>query len=389
MYSDQACFILAGGPSLAEADLSLLNRPSVFTITLNNALKLYRSDAWISVDDPGNFIRSAWLDPKILKFIRYVHAIDGKKGKRLFNSDEWKEMKTIARNCPGIVWWKHNSHFRVSHFLTEDTICWGDEDIQSAQEHGREVPGRNYGGRSVLLAAIRIAFELGFRHVYLLGVDFDMSAEKTYAFEQGREAGAVNNNNKTYKMLIQRFTQLKPFFHAHNFHIFNCNPKSGLKTFPHVSLQEAVNRVCRHNGLPVEFDPTKERTHGLYDRKDKEKQARLNAKETKMASAQRTVRKLIDPPDTWKIVPWEQITVGDRIKMWEADGTRVKLFDKKADKETREWTVSSIEKLPDGSFSMVLRHWDREKHLKHMADGTLLPELGKTVPTSLEEETSG
>jgi hypothetical protein len=80
------------------------------------------------------------MDPTIMKFVPICHA-----SKFIFNSDEWKFMDVRVGDCPNIVYYKRNEHFKAKQFLWEDCINWGNH-----KDHG--------GGRSVMLAAIRILF---------------------------------------------------------------------------------------------------------------------------------------------------------------------------------------------------------------------------------------
>ena len=121
-----------------------------------------------------------------------------------------------------------------------------------------------------MLAAIRILFILGFRRVFLLGVDFKMDAKTTYHFEQSRHSGSINGNTKTYGLLNERFDELRPLFEQEDFYVFNCNPESGLKSFDHVSYEDAVKDVLAEFG---DIDLANERTEGLYNHNSREKQA--------------------------------------------------------------------------------------------------------------------
>jgi hypothetical protein len=231
-------------------DHSLLKRPGILSLGLNNAVKSFRPNLWVSVDPPDQFVRSVWLDPCIMKFAPICHA-----EKAIFNSDSWKFMDLRAGDCPNVVFFRTNERFNARQFLSEDTINWGNH-----KENG--------GGRSVMLAALRILFILGIRTVYLLGVDFRMNATVKYHFAQDRKSGSIRGNNATYLKLEKRFAELRPVFEAEDFHVFNCNPHSKLKVFDFVPYEEAV-RSCLSEFDFVDVE--NERTEGLYDTKTDDK----------------------------------------------------------------------------------------------------------------------
>lgn len=250
MYRGRSAFLIAGGPSFSKIDHTKLHSPGLLTMGLNNSAKTFRPNLWVSVDSPDHFIRSIWLDPTIQKFVPICHA-----SKFIFDSDAWQFMDIRVGDCPNVVYYKRNEHFQAKQFLWEDCINWGNH-----KKHG--------GGRSVMLAAIRILFILGIRQVYLLGVDFTMDQTQKYHFDQDRTSSSITGNNSAYEQLNSRFTELRPLFEEQNFHIYNCNPASGLKAFDFVTFEDAIREVRAEFG---DIDVATERTKGLYDTPAKDK----------------------------------------------------------------------------------------------------------------------
>ena len=256
MYRGKSAFLILGGPSFSKIDKTKLNKAGVLTMGVNNSIKSYRSNLWISVDNPTHFIKSIWLDPKITKFVPYSHS-----EKTLFDNEIWKDTNIKVGECPNIWFYKRNEHFQADQFLFEDTVNWGNH-----KDHG--------GGRSVMLAAIRILFYLGIRNIYLLGCDFKMDENAKYHFDQDRAEGSIKGNNSTYKLLIERFTILKPIFEANGLQIFNCNPDSDLKVFPFVDLDKAIATAT----VDLPIDLSQERTAGLYEREASNKKKKNDPK---------------------------------------------------------------------------------------------------------------
>lgn len=250
IYRGRSAFLICGGPSFGALDHSHLKAPGILTMGLNNSVRTFRPNLHCSVDSPDHWVRSLWLDPTITKFTPICLA-----GKYVFNSDTWQFMDIRVGDCPNVVYYKRNEHFQAKQFLWEDCINWGNH-----SERG--------GGRSVMLAAVRILFILGVRKVYLLGADFNMTADRGYHFEQARAKGAVNGNMSTYKKLDGWFRELRPLFEKENFNLYNCNPESGLKAFDFVSYKDALEECQAHMDF---VDVSKERTKGLYDTKTEEK----------------------------------------------------------------------------------------------------------------------
>ena len=249
-YKGASAFLICNGPSLVNGDydLSQLNRPGVVTYGINNGPATFRPTFWSCVDDPSRFLKSIWLDPKITKFVPHAHA-----EKPIFDNETWKDMKqdgqkVLVGECPNVVYFHRNEKFVADRWLFEDKINWG-----CHKDFG--------GGRTVMLATLRILFLLGFRKVYLLGADFTMTEDYAYHFDEKRDKGAVNGNMSTYKkMRDEYFPQLKPYFEAEGFEVYNCNPDSGLKdVFEFCSFKDAIEEATGKLGK-VES----ERTWGMY-----------------------------------------------------------------------------------------------------------------------------
>lgn len=224
-------------------------------MTLNNGPTTIRPNANCTVDEPGRFNLSTWLDPTIMKFVPMGQFEKPLWDNRLLTIDgqpvqKWEPSKLRVGDCPNVIGYRRNEKFHAPRFLYEETINWGNH-----AKYG--------GGRSVMLAAMRILFLLGFRRVYLLGVDFEMTPEKKYHFPEDRHAGAIRGNMQTYARLQKWFTELQPYFLKERFIVKNCNPQSKLTTFPFMPYEEAVAEATAHLG-----DYRHERTEGMYRKRD-------------------------------------------------------------------------------------------------------------------------
>lgn len=293
MYAGAPAFLVCSGPSLLQNDVERLRLPGVLSMGVNNsptshakacgdALRAWRPQLWTMTDDVASFVRSIYLDPKIIKFLP-----EGKTGHALFNSDTWAFTEEKVKDCPGVFFYRRNNLFRPEHYLAEETVNWGNhEDIcfcgwrRPPKVDGKQKVktcekckrgfGEFGGGRSVMLAAVRILYALGVRTIFLLGCDFKMELGRAnYAFEQDRHKGSVTGNNKTYQLLDMRFKALAPHFDKAGLKVYNCFEHSGLRAFAYVPFAEALDFCLK--GFP---DVAKERTAGLYDRKMLEKKAR-------------------------------------------------------------------------------------------------------------------
>lgn len=240
-YRGASAFLICGGPSFGQLDHKLLDR--CWTMALNNSPASYRPNAWACVDDPARFMKSIWLDPKIMKFVPFDHT-----EKPLWDNTvkNWGPLNKKVRECPNMIYYRRNEKFEATRWLWEYTFNWGDHSKWG-------------GGRSVMLAALKILFVLGFRNVYLLGCDLHMDENSKYHFDEERDRGAQNGNMRTYKKMIETYyPKLKPHFDSVGFNVYNCNPDSRLKVFDYVPFEEAVERATGS------LDVDKEISNGMY-----------------------------------------------------------------------------------------------------------------------------
>jgi len=183
-----------------------------------------------------------------MKFVPMAHFEKPLWDNRYLEEDgqQWALSNIVLGDMPNLIGYRRNEKFVAERFLYEDSVNWGNH-----KKWG--------GGRSVMLAAIRILFLLGFRKVYLLGVDLYMSDNKKYHFDEERTPSAIRGNMSTYEKLIERFQQLQPYFLAENFIVKNCNPKSRLTAFPFIKYEDAIKEATSFVG-----NPEKEKTSGMY-----------------------------------------------------------------------------------------------------------------------------
>jgi len=258
-YKNSSCFLVLSGPSLNNHDLTKIQQPGITTFGVNNSPKAFRPNMWICVDHPSRFMISIWKDPNITKFVPFFKAKSN-----LFDNFNWQNTDRRVMDSPNVVYYHRNEQFNPDTFLTEKTVNWGNH-----KKYG--------GGRSVMMAALKICYLLGFKNVFLLGCDFKMEKDKqNYSWEQNRSVGSVRGNNSTYNKMIDRYTKLQPIFEEKDFHVYNCNPDSQLQVFPYMSYDDAVATALK------EFPDVKtERAEGMYDRFDAEEKRKKDKKKMK------------------------------------------------------------------------------------------------------------
>lgn len=230
LYMGASAFIISSGPSFKNFKQKELLR-NVFTCCVNNSSKALQPDVMfpdmeVFVDHPSKFLYHLFASPKTMVF-----CPEGHMNKGLYHSDLKADAGVKTNQTPNIIYYKRNNIFNPERFLIENSINWGNN--KSISFKGVR------GKRSVLIATIKILHSLGFKNVFLLGVDFNMSVDNLYSFPQSRKGGSINGNNASYRQMKVFFQSLQPYFLKDKFHVYNLNPSSELDAFPFMNFKEA------------------------------------------------------------------------------------------------------------------------------------------------------
>lgn len=256
MYCGKSMFLVLGGPSIADTDLSLLKQPGIVTMSVNQSWaapswKGFRPNVWVGCDTPGKFVDVCWKDPTILKLVpvcqigKHLRVKEGKK----FRNSQFR-----VRDVPNIAFFIRNNMFRPFAFFHEDSVCWGTE-----EEAADSLGIRN--SRCSMLCAIRFAWYFGIRKLYLVGADFDMPLDSDpYGFAQGKGEDGRKSNNIMYQSLGRRLNALAAVIAKENmrFEIINATLNSKLSVFPCKPYAEAVAEATKECSKGVTLD-------GWYD----------------------------------------------------------------------------------------------------------------------------
>jgi hypothetical protein len=256
-YARRSVFLICSGPSLNAMDLSHLNQRGIVTFGLNNSWAVHRPNLWTCVDPPEKFCDRGWKDPGIIKLVPEHQRARRLRVKR--DDGTFRPSQFRPEDMPSTFFYPASTAFDARRFWSQPSVCWG---------NNAEVPDAQgiKGGRSVMLAALRLIHYLGFRVVFLLGADFNMrtDADANYAFAQERTKQAVEHNNRLYRALDQRLNTLRR--HVRDFYVFNCTPGSALTAFQPYDYAKAI--AYASGECAGEWD-----TAGWYDRVDKDKSA--------------------------------------------------------------------------------------------------------------------
>jgi hypothetical protein len=252
-------WLCGGGPSLTPAMAALLSVRGVFSLAVNNVAGMagYRPSAFVCSDPPCKFHHGLWLDPTVMKFIPMPKLNHGGGRNRLREKvgDKFiplvRNGKEVTTNLSPNVWGFERRSWLTpdNSFFTENSAAWGNNKTGAV---------RTGQPRTVctMLLAIRLLYHLGFRRIFLAGVDFRMQAglapNGNYSFGELRDDAAVKSNNEQYRIVNTWLCAMvgNNTFEKYGLSLYNVNPVSGLRAFPHVPFGKALETTLE--GFPVE-----------------------------------------------------------------------------------------------------------------------------------------
>lgn len=251
MLAGGAAFLVCGGPSLKQLELEQLQRRGIFSMGVNNVAGMAPVDAFVCSDPPMKFHNGIFQDPKIMKFLP-LPKLSGSRSKLRYKQDGkfYWHTKTV-QDCPNVWGFQRRSWMMPDQtFFTEPSASWGN------QNEGVRRLGQPKTACTMLLA-IRLLYHLGARTIFLLGCDFrmDLKVGKTenYAFAENRDEQAIRSNNDQYRIVNQWLVELQPWFERFGLWVFNCHQMSGLRAFPFVPYDVAL-QIALEEFPQIPFD---------------------------------------------------------------------------------------------------------------------------------------
>ena len=237
-YKGKRCFIIATGPSTSKIDLTLLENE--ITIGVNDIQKSNFIPNYIVVSDAETLEREKayiFSSNKKIKHFIFGESPSNKLGPGTINKIKHPYFSKICR----IVYNK------------EKKQEWAGSNMLSPHERNYEIDKErsfidpklesysSYGGSVVQDLAIPTAVYLGFKEIYLIGVDGGYS--HFYANDFG-ENGSVKKWIGRYgeSRPGHNFIMIKELLNSNNINIYNCSPTNNFKELEYKLLNEVIKK---------------------------------------------------------------------------------------------------------------------------------------------------
>lgn len=227
-FKGKRCFIIGTGPSLRTEDLELLKNKDEIAFASNKIFKIFNKTSWrpqlYCISDLEVFL--FYFDKICSLNFEYEFLVNIMNSKYC---DKIDKQQLIGDN-------KYIFEIYKDEIRDAKTGKW----VPNFSEH----PDKYIvdGGITVTYAMIQWAYFLGFKEVYLLGVDFNyedltgMDSKKGDHFcENYIERGELVNNPKIEES-FKAYEVAEKFSREHNFRIYNATRGGKLEVFERVDF---------------------------------------------------------------------------------------------------------------------------------------------------------
>ncbi|MBD5550036.1 MAG: DUF115 domain-containing protein [Lachnospiraceae bacterium] len=211
----ERCFIIACGPSLRASDLQILFENKEKCLSMNGIFKIFSETDWrpdyymVTDENAADMYKDAIIDMEV-------------------------RCKIITDNC--VQFWQtvDCANIYKMHSTQEDFIDWlpaFSEDLEYAVTPGG----------TVTYSCIQLAVYLGFKEIYLLGVDCNFhnlnGKDKMYFTKDYiNDTGYAVNHDGHEEVMIMAYQSAKKYADSHGIKIYNATRGGMLEVFERVNF---------------------------------------------------------------------------------------------------------------------------------------------------------
>lgn len=210
IHKGQRCFIIGNGPSLRVSDLNKLASNNEICFGCNFITKLFKETRWrpnyyVAVD--YNMVRLMETEHKSVKDIEKFIADS-------YNGD--------AKN--------YDSNTNIY----QSRVC-----VDKNADFSSDIINGVYSGLTVVYDMLQIAGYMGFKDIYLLGVDCNNGSKHFYESE-GIDKHKLESRHvfyeNVYDIWIKNYKTAEKYSKAHDFRIYNATRGGALEVFERVDF---------------------------------------------------------------------------------------------------------------------------------------------------------
>lgn len=211
IHKGEDCFVLGNGPSLRKEDLDRLHRIGAISMASNGIYKVFDATKW----RPNYYVIG--------------DAIVYEKNKDMLPMDATYFIRDFYGNSGldgNVAWYNSKGEkFYPGYPKFSDDLVLG-----------------VYGGRTVTYDMLQIAVYMGFRNIYLIGVDFSWGEDgKSTHFYASKQEDRMVKNAVEYRDEVEHaYLSARYYADSHDINIYNATRGGNLEVFERKNLDDVL-----------------------------------------------------------------------------------------------------------------------------------------------------
>lgn len=224
----ESCFIIGNGPSLSADDLTVLHDNNIDTFAVNRIFKIFPQTKW----RPTYYVSTDHV--LVRDILDDVNNIEAKE----------KFIPLQNKYYNGIV-------VRGARYFFRNDKRENDQPEGFSLDCTDQVNIRG----TVTIASIQLAAHMGYRNIYLLGVDHNFDkiitedgeviidpSVKNY-FVEGYDNDVADEVVHDLGNTTKAYLDVQRFYSKNGVHIYNASRQTKLTAFPRVTFEEAIRDI--------------------------------------------------------------------------------------------------------------------------------------------------
>lgn len=228
IHLGESCFVIGNGPSLSAEDLEVLYKNSIDTFAVNRIFKIFPMTNW----RPTYYVST---DPVLIRDML----------------DEVNNLQIKGKFIPLQNKYYHNIVVKDAHYFFRNDVRDNDQPDGFSLDCTEQVNMRG----TVTIACIQLAAHMGYRHIYLLGVDhnFDkvisengeviVNPDVKNYFCEGYDDDVADEVVHDLGNTTRSYMDVERFYSKHGVEILNATRKTKLKVFQVIEFEEAIKQI--------------------------------------------------------------------------------------------------------------------------------------------------
>ena len=233
IHKGERCFIIGNGPSLTPDDLDLIKDEICFAS--NRIYDIYPKTKW----------RPTYYGIQDFYVLKEI-------SQEVENEETGADVRFIVSNRPKLICMQMKTNPK-NEFFYLGTCLSENRPIKISNKFDKTV---GHGG-TITYAMIQLAIYMGFKEIYLLGVDHNYQNFKSNdgTFDKAAHTASHFSGVKPYKNLkvsnvplkkgvvyisTKAYQKAEDYSHSHGFRIYNCTRGGKLEVFERKNLEEVI-----------------------------------------------------------------------------------------------------------------------------------------------------